>query len=196
MKSILLWAALLCLPASLFAQTTAINDTIYGADGATWNGSILVSWPAFTMPSGRAIAAGKRYVTVTNGVLSVSLYPLDGVSPSGVVYTAVYTTTSAPSRGETWSETWTVPASPAVVTLRAVRLSSTLVIYLSQLDSGGAADGNCLKWSASLGKYAPATSCGGSGGLSPSSTWAQYEAGTGGTGTVTATSTWAQIEAM
>ena len=38
--------------------TTQVTDTIYRADGTPANGTVIVSWQAFTTASGQAVRAG------------------------------------------------------------------------------------------------------------------------------------------
>lgn len=185
MRVLIILAVLCALPA--MAQTVAVNDTIYAYAGQTWTGQITLSWPAFTTTSGRVVGAGSRVVQVTNGVLSVSLYPVEGLQ--GIAYTARYLTTAGTSRGTTWTETWTPAASPNVQSLSYVRASSTYTVWLTQIERGGAMDGQVATWSTSQGKWVPAST-----GISASATWAQIEAGTAASGNVHAATTWAQIE--
>lgn len=125
MKLIRLAALAALLAVCAIGQTT-VADTVYLQPGTLWDGQITITWPAFTTASGKAIAKGSKPVTVTNGVLSVALWPSADATPA-VAYTAVFLTTSSEGYGDRWTETWNVPASPPTVTRDDVRLASTLV---------------------------------------------------------------------
>jgi len=89
-----LFLCLLVLTASGMSQTvpmTTIQDTVYRADGSPAQGTLLISWPAFTTGSGQAISAGTTNVNLgTGGTLSVALVPNSNATPPGTVYTVVY----------------------------------------------------------------------------------------------------------
>jgi hypothetical protein len=141
MKKLLLILAL-ALPS--FAQV-AINDTVSLADGTPWRGYVEISWPAFTTSSGTAVARGSRVVYVGSGSLAVTLYPNEGGAPT-VAYTASFRGQSA---RDTWTETWSLAVSPSVTTLGAVRRSSTLKFYPSQIIATGLAPGQLWLWNGS-----------------------------------------------
>ena len=91
--------------------TTAVQDTVYLADGTTATGTLIITWPAFVSSSGAAVAGGSTTTTVgANGALSVALVPNAGATPAGVYYTVVYQL----GPGEVKTEYWVVPTtSPA-----------------------------------------------------------------------------------
>lgn len=151
MKKLLLFAA---FALGLNAQT-AINDVLYLNSAAPWTGEITVSWPAFTHGS-TPVAKGSRTVAVTAGVVSVSLFDSESASPS-FLYTATFRATTGATKGTQWVETWSVPASPSVVTLASVRRTSTMQIYLSQIAPGAAIDGQVAVYNAATGQYEPRT---------------------------------------
>jgi hypothetical protein len=71
--------------------TTTVQDTVYYANGTPVQGSVIVSWNAFTAANGAAIAAGNTTVILgTGGSLTVGLAPNLGSTPMGNYYTAVY----------------------------------------------------------------------------------------------------------
>jgi hypothetical protein len=109
-------AAAAAVPQSGPALTSVI-DTVYRADGSTAQGVLVITWPAFVVASGTAVAAGALDVTLgTNGALDVALAPNAGATPAGSYYTVVYQL----GAGEVRSEDWVVPtSSPA--TLAQVR---------------------------------------------------------------------------
>jgi len=84
---------LLLLAGAVSAQTlptTMIIDTVYRADGTPAGGTLLISWPEFTIAGG-AVAAGNTSTTLgTGGALSVGLVPNANATPANIVYTVVY----------------------------------------------------------------------------------------------------------
>ena len=113
----------LALPVAAQAQqsaTTAIADTVTLANGAPAQGTVLVSWPAFTAANGQSIPAGNTAVMLgAGGALTVSLVPNTGSTPLGSFYSAVFHL----SDGTVTREYWSVPVSAGPVTLSAVRTS-------------------------------------------------------------------------
>jgi hypothetical protein len=98
---------------------TTISDTVYRADGLPANGTLLISWPAFSTANGLAVAAGVNSAVLgAGGALSAQLASNVGASPTGTVYTVVYQLTD----GEVKTEYWTVPTtSPTTIaTMRTV----------------------------------------------------------------------------
>jgi len=111
---------LVLFAAAALAQvvTTQVTDTIYRADGTPAGGTVLVSWPAFTTPSGQAVASGSTSATLAaGGVLTVQLAPNAGASPIGTYYTAVYHLDD----GRVSREYWVVPVSQSPVHISTVR---------------------------------------------------------------------------
>ena len=119
---------LLCVLLSLTLQhawaqvaTTAVQDTVYRADGSPAAGSVLVSWNAFTTALGNSVPAGTLAITLgAGGSLSAQLAPNAGATPMGSYYTATYHL----SDGSNTREYWVVPVQPAggaAVTLSAIR---------------------------------------------------------------------------
>lgn len=90
----------------LAVPMTAVQGPVYRADGSTAQGTLLVSWPAFTTSDGSAIAAGKMTTTIaSDGSVSMALTPNAGASPQGTYYTVVYHLTD----GTVSTEYWVVP---------------------------------------------------------------------------------------
>src|ERR1700739_4257553 len=69
--------------------TARVTDTVYRGDGTPANGTVIVSWTAFTTALGQAVRSGTASATITNGALSVALVPNAGSTPMGTYYTAV-----------------------------------------------------------------------------------------------------------
>ena len=109
---------------SLVAQTmgapatTPVTDTIYRADGTAASGTVLISWPAFTLATGAVVPAGSTSVTLgAGGALSVNLVPNAGSTPMGSYYTVVYHLDD----GSVTREYWVIPATTVPVHLAAIR---------------------------------------------------------------------------
>ena len=132
--------------------TTAVEDTVYHADGTLASGTILISWPAFMTATGNTVAAGNLSVAIgANGQVTLHLAPNIGASPAGTYYTAVYHLNDGTVSKEYWDipnvPTTTVaairslvmPASVAVQTLTATQVSSMLTGFLPL--KGGALTG-------------------------------------------------------
>ena len=116
-----LMGSTLVVPVRVVAQsaaTTAIADTVQYANGAAAQGTVLLSWPAFTTASGVSVQKGTTSVVLgSNGALTVSLAPNQGATPIGTFYTAVYHLND----GTVTQEYWAVPVSGSPVKLSAVR---------------------------------------------------------------------------
>src|SRR5580698_2345366 len=97
--------------------TTQVTDTVYRADGTLANGTVIVSWQAFTTASGQAVPSGTTSATITNGALSLQLVPNAGSTPMGTYYTAVYHLND----GSVSREFWVVPVSQSPVLVSAIR---------------------------------------------------------------------------
>ncbi|WP_433984366.1 hypothetical protein RBB78_05205 [Tunturiibacter empetritectus] len=96
--------------------TTQVTDTIYRGDGTLANGSVIVSWQAFTAASGQAVPSGTTSATITNGALSLALVPNAGSTPIGTYYTAVYHLDD----GTVSRQFWVVPVSQAPVQVSTI----------------------------------------------------------------------------
>ncbi len=172
----------LLLGLAAFGQVQVISDTLTNAAGATpYTGRIVaeLSGPGSAGPLyyGVTSLTGWRMtycigvtgsdcnVTSAAGVFVASLYANTTMVPATTSYSARYT--PAPGRGSAWSEVWQV--EPGDTLVKNIRIPSTptpnIMIQASQIISGGASSGQCLKWNGS--SYAPA-SCGGGGS---GSTW-------------------------
>ncbi len=117
--AVLSLAAALAGTANAAPQLTTIQDTLFNADGTLFNGSISISWPAFTAADLSAIGAQTLTVAVANGFFSVQLVPTtNAVTPA--FYTAVFE-----SAGKNqFTETWGVPVSSTPLRIQDVLTSS------------------------------------------------------------------------
>ncbi len=109
--------ALLCVLLTLtlgraWAQvaTTAVQDTVYRADGTPAGGSVVVSWNAFTTAAGSSVPAGSTSIKIgPGGSLQANLAPNGGATPMGSYYTVVYHLDD----GSASHEYWVIPVLPA-----------------------------------------------------------------------------------
>jgi hypothetical protein len=99
-------------------STTTVQDVVYRADGTPAQGTLLISWPAFTTGDGIAIAAGTSSVTLgAGGALSVSLVPNLNATPTNTPYVVIYQLDD----GTVKTEYWLVPSN-SPTTLAIVRV--------------------------------------------------------------------------
>jgi trimeric autotransporter adhesin len=72
---------------------TTVQDTVYRADGTPAQGTLLISWPAFTTANGQAVASGSTSTILgAGGALSVALVANTNATPVNTLYTVVYQT--------------------------------------------------------------------------------------------------------
>jgi hypothetical protein len=112
--------AAVCL-ASVFAATpqlTTIQDVLYKADGARFNGILTIGWSSFQSTDSADIVTQSTTVKVVEGNLRVRLVP-SPTNPAGY-YTVVY---NSDGRVQ-FQETWLVPSSAAPVRVRDVRVAA------------------------------------------------------------------------
>ncbi len=108
---------------------TVIADTVQYADGTAVQGSVLLSWPAFTTAAGVAVPKGSTTVLLgMGGGLNVSLAANVGATPVGTFYTAVYHLAD----GSVSREYWSVPASAQPVKLSAIRTGTLPLTVATQ----------------------------------------------------------------
>jgi hypothetical protein len=88
------------------AQTplTTIQDTLFMADGARFNGTLTIRWSTFDT-SGGTIVQQSRTVAVSYGNLQVQLAPNAGAPAPANSYAVIYQSDGR----EQFSEAWTVP---------------------------------------------------------------------------------------
>jgi hypothetical protein len=96
---------------------TSIVDVLYRADGTPAQGTLLISWPAFTTAGGDAIAAGSMTVKLgSGGSVQAAVFPNTGSTPQGTYYKVLLDLDD----GTRSTEYWVVP-QVAQTTIAAVR---------------------------------------------------------------------------
>jgi hypothetical protein len=113
-----------CLPRAGFGSTKLlaptlcqISDTVYRADGSPAQGTVLISWQAFTTSAGQAVSPGSLLVTLdASGGFNASLAPNTGAQPAGTYYKAIFKLND----GTTETEYWVVP-NTQTTTIGAIR---------------------------------------------------------------------------
>jgi hypothetical protein len=90
---------------------TTISDTLYNADGTTFNGVVIISWPSFEASDTSNVAAQTLSVPINNGVLFVQLVPTTNAN-TAAVYTVRYVSFGVTQFTETWA------VAPSVIPLR------------------------------------------------------------------------------
>jgi hypothetical protein len=98
--------------------TTTVQGTIYRADGTAAQGTLIVSWPAFSTAANQAVAAGSISANIgVDGFLTLNLAPNQGAYPEGTYYTVIYHLDD----GTVTREYWVVPAAStaAISSIRA-----------------------------------------------------------------------------
>ena len=128
-------------PKALQAPTlTQILDTVYRADGTPAQGSVLLSWPAFTTAGGQAVTPGSLVVQLdASGGFNASVAPNTGASPVGTYYRATFKLDD----GTTDSEYWVVPAVQQT-TIGAIRSKLVPANQAAQFLTRDFADSNYM----------------------------------------------------
>src|SRR5580700_12044479 len=115
-----LFAVALLACSSLAAPVlTTIQDVLYKADGAPFNGTLTISWNSFQSADNSAIVMQQLTVKVINGNLRVRLVPSATGTPP-IDYSVTY---NSDGRVQ-FQETWSVPTSTTPLRLRDVRVAS------------------------------------------------------------------------
>ncbi len=149
------FSALICLAVAAFAGWTAeasirhamapsgpaltqILDTVYRADGSPAQGTVVISWPAFTTAAGQAVTPGTLTVTLDpSGGFNASLAPNAGATPAGTYYKAIFKLDD----GTTDSELWSLPAVEQT-TIGAIRATLAPASMAAQYLTRTFADAN------------------------------------------------------
>jgi hypothetical protein len=119
----------LAMPKMTQAQvtTTTVQGTVYRADGRAAQGTLIVTWPAFSTATNQAVAAGSATATIgVDGFVSLNLAPNQGAFPEGTYYTAIYHLND----GTVSREYWVVPAAAtaAIASIRAQLAPATVAV--------------------------------------------------------------------
>jgi hypothetical protein len=119
----------LAMPKMTQAQvtTTTVQGTVYRADGSAAQGTLIVTWPAFSTAVNQAVAAGSATATIgVDGFVSLNLAPNQGAYPAGTYYTAIYHLND----GTVSKEYWVVPAAAtaAISSIRAQLAPATVAV--------------------------------------------------------------------
>jgi hypothetical protein len=136
-RRLLVAAACLAVSAVAAPPLSTIQDVLYKADGARFNGTLTITWNSFHPADSTAIvASGSTVVTVTNGYLQVQLVPSTSAIP-----VATYSVTYTSNGRVQFREVWAVPATTQVLKVHDVRISSAAAGSTSgsasSADSGG-----------------------------------------------------------
>jgi hypothetical protein len=125
---------LVCCALSLGATPalTAIQDTLYMADGTLLNGAVIITWPSFVAADGSEIAAQTLTVPVPSGYFQVALAPTVGAS------TAVSYSVRINSAGKNQStELWSVPPSSTPLNIADVMIVQNGGIVIGSVGGTG-----------------------------------------------------------
>ena len=98
---------------------TTIQDVIYKADGARFNGYVQIAWHSFEASDTSNIATQFRAARIVDGNFMVKLVPTTNADPA-----ATYTVTYNSDGKVQFQETWAVPPSSRPLRIRDVRIST------------------------------------------------------------------------
>ncbi|HVW09830.1 MAG TPA: hypothetical protein VHC90_14675 [Bryobacteraceae bacterium] len=96
---------------------TTIQDTLFDADGARYNGSLIIRWSTFDTQNPGTVIQQSKTVQVVNGNLLVQLAPNSAAQAPANVYNVFYQSDG----NQQYTETWTVPSSAAPMKVAQVR---------------------------------------------------------------------------
>lgn len=173
MKNLRLSILALVISACAFAQglvTIQAVPPITRADGSLANGTMSVSWQAFTTADGTPVAPGAKNVAISSGVFTtaVQLYPNVGATPPGTSYLVQYNLSGSP----VFQRRWYIPASNIPIDVVVVEfpiqglVGITAIVSPAQLTQAGASVNQPLCWN---GAFWGPGSCGGGGFSLPGS---------------------------
>lgn len=167
---------LICLGWTAFGQSalTRITGTIVGPGGTNPSGTANISWQRTLNDANprQTIAAGNRTITITNGVVDVSLFPNSVMLPPASCYTVRFTL-----NGQNSAAYFYVPVSATPVDINLVQgnipcpQQSGALVALGQIANSGASVGQVPTWNGTF--WSPAA--GGGGGGSPGGTSGQIQ---------------------
>ncbi len=109
---------IILLPCLALAAGTRILDTLKYPDGTLASGKAEISlFTPFITTGNEPIGAGKQTITITNGVLDITLEPNDTATPAGTSYAVRFYL----SRG-TYLQYWVVPTSASTLKVKDVAI--------------------------------------------------------------------------
>jgi hypothetical protein len=110
-----------CLAAAAVAAPplTTIQDVLYKADGARFNGALTITWNSFQAADSSAIVTQSTTIKVVDGNLRVQLVPSTTANPAG----AYLVTYNSDGRIQ-FQERWAVPSATRPLRLRDVRIAA------------------------------------------------------------------------
>ena len=134
-----------------FAAPSTISGPLYLADGTTLaNGTVTINWPNFSASDGHYVPAGGKIITVTSGTFSQALEPSTNSSPA-FSYRITYKFGSQSPAQCSWVVSTSSAGIASVETCPTAASSIPATgISLSQISSGGGANGQCMILSAGV----------------------------------------------
>jgi hypothetical protein len=129
-------ALAVCLAVPLVAgpTLTTIQDVVYLATGAPYNGLAIITWTPFVAGDSSNIATQSVTVNVVGGNLMVQLVPTTNANPSGY-----YSVTFTSAGNDQFTESWAVPPSTKPLLISEILLgpnTTTAVTIPSPLLTG------------------------------------------------------------
>lgn len=110
-------ASVLCRIIPGQSALTTIQDTLFNADGARYNGTLTIQWSTFDAGSPGTIVQQGQTVQVVNGNLLVQLAANSTATPPANIYTVLFQSNG----NQQYTETWSVRASTTPLTVPQVR---------------------------------------------------------------------------
>src|SRR3569833_4157392 len=107
----------LCGIASCQNPLTTIQDTLFNADCARYNGTLVIRWSTFDTQNPGTIIQQSKSEQVENGNLLVQLAPNNTAQPPANLYNVFYHSDG----NQQYTETWTVPPSATPLKVAQVR---------------------------------------------------------------------------
>ena len=127
-------AVCLAIPLAAGPTLTTIQDVIYLATGAPYNGLAIITWTPFVAGGSSNIATQSVTVNITGGNLYVQLVPTTNANPAGY-----YTVTFTSAGNDQFTQLWAVPPStrPLLISNVVMAPSTPTVTTPSTLLTGG-----------------------------------------------------------
>ena len=98
---------------------TTIQDVLYKANGAKFNGNLVISWNGFQAADNTTVVTQSATVKVIDGNLRVQLVPSTTGTPA-----RTYSVTYSSDGRVMFTETWSVPSSGTPLKVKDVRVAS------------------------------------------------------------------------